>query len=1186
MKKVISLAAVLVMTLGFVPQFTVPAMAAKPVESSIENLRFDDHVDLSGKTVEIIDAGAPTSYQVGYGVEENTVLDTAVVTLEGNKLVATGIGTARVNIDGVEYEINVTEAPISLMLVIGQSNARGSEGNAAQSIVCPDGMVYSTFGDDRGSDNAIMTEENAARFAASALTGSYSKINVEGTTENLSSHPIHALTDAGSGKVGLDSGLAYEWVQETGEKVWVVNAAHGGTGIGTWLDGTVQFEEAEKLFKACQETLRKEIAAGHYTLSHMGYYWCQGCGNAGGTAEYYVDNYLRMHESLKTEMAFDHDSNPSTEPATFEFGGIIPVRAAVETSGYRNGVYDIENIYPYHESFKDIRFTGPRVAQYWMGNNPDLEDIWVVCNLGDDWVWMPDGTNGVKAYFDTQYENGVVDYTTQVSQKEAWYTPSTPGDVHDAIHYNQVGYNELGRESVRNTLIMLGEAEAPQTETTVEFLTWDGFTKADKISAATKGDSSTLVVPIVSPIWNAKQVTYSLTDGLSYRYYDLLADGNDREGTLSAAGAEGSVKVQGHIWSEWKKTDVSGDQSKVVLERTCSHCGLVQTKQQETVWSKFKLGEYLSSLPDIFCCDINIWDLVEHNEANVYHNGSTWTSYGGSTGLEAITIPVQPGDKIYSSSYISGIRTTFFDEYGVAKSYDTAACKGEFEANGGYLIAPEGAIAVNIPIYNNRVKEVRILNRDHELVKGICQACGEDKHEHEWSEWSLKKTPGPGEEAEEESVCTICGLSETRYVKSVWQKFNLEEHYSELPEDVCCDLNIWDVLEHDEYFLSSGIAWATHSAGLSSVTFPVNEGDKIYASSFITGIRMSFLDAYGVVKTYDTATCKAEFTANGGYLEAPEGTIAVNIPFYDKTAVKEIYILNRDHIYDSNGRCVACEDPVSGPVIICQPQETETVLHQNYSISVEAEGEELTYQWYFKNPGSDKWNKSSVTDSFYTNKMTEERANREVYCVITDAYGNKVKTDIVTIACKEYTELKIITQPVDSHAPMGQEYSIEVEAQGDDLTYQWYFKNPDSDKWSKSEVTESVYSNTMTKARAGREVYCIVTDAYGNKVKSDVVSLICGPEVELTITAQVADVEVPLGETYCITVEAQGEELKYQWYFKEEGSEKWTKSTVTENVYTNTMTKTRAGRDVYCVITDAYGNKVTTDIVTLTIAEN
>ena len=186
-----------------------------------------------------------------------------------------------------------------------------------------------------------------------------------------------------------------------------------------------------------------------------------------------------------------------------------------------------------------------------MANNPDLPDIWNVCNIGEDWVWMPDGTNGVTEYFQSHYENGTVDYTTQVQQKEAWYTPTTPKAVHDSIHYNQIGYNEVGRESARNALIMLGEIDAPDVETEVKFLGWDGYSEVTMIDAYTEGRSETLVVPKVYPVWKSKEVTYTLTDGLVWNYYDLLVENDGVGGMLSVEGMSDTVSVTGHTWSEW-----------------------------------------------------------------------------------------------------------------------------------------------------------------------------------------------------------------------------------------------------------------------------------------------------------------------------------------------------------------------------------------------------------------------------------------------------------------------------------------------------------------------------------------------------------------------------------------------------------------------------------------------------------
>ena len=662
------------------------------------SMQYDDRYDVAGKTVEIVDAGTPTSYKVGYGVQAETP-DESVVTLVGEKIIATGIGTATVKFDGVLHEITVEPAPISLILLIGQSNMRGSEGNPNQSIICPDGKVYSTYGDDRGADNTAMTENNATHYAASALAGEYCSINVEGTTDCLSGYPINMLTADGTGKIGPDSGFAYEWVKQTGEKIWVVNAAHGGTSITTWQENGVNYKEAVKLFSACQETLKNEIAAGHYTLSHMGYFWCQGCSDRGRTAEWYVEQYLAMHENLKENLTFDHDSDESTKEISFEFGGIIPVRVGSTATCYRDGVYQVSNPYNYHESFVDLRFSGPKVAQYWMANNPELEDIWLVCNIGEDWVWMPDGTNGVEEYFNAHYQNGTVDYDTQVKQSASWYKPTTPAAVHDSIHYNQIGYNEIGRESVRNALIMLGEIEAPKVDTDVRVLSWDGYTEVGEVVSMTNPSSATLVVPVVYPVWKSKDITYNVSAALTYKYYDITSTSAETKGKLTVNGVD----------------NVSID---VIKGEPDTH-----------------YAAHLSQLPENVCKNVNIWNILEHDKY-YFASGTNWSVYSGGN-VCSVTIPVREGERIFASAFgkagenghssSNGIRTTFFSDYGIAKTMSPAETYAEFSKNGGYIVAPEGATAINIAMWSDSDEwEIYLLDREHTYQNGTCTGCGKN----------------------------------------------------------------------------------------------------------------------------------------------------------------------------------------------------------------------------------------------------------------------------------------------------------------------------------------------------------------------------------------------------------------------------------------------------------------------------
>ena len=127
------------------------------------SIYYDDHIDIRGKKVDILDAGNPSSFQVGYGVEEQTP-DPAVLCLEDDTLVAVGVGTAKVKIDGEIYEVEVTAAPISLLLLSGQSNMQGVNGNPSQSVICPIGQVYASFADGR-----ILNRYTAEYLAPSAL---------------------------------------------------------------------------------------------------------------------------------------------------------------------------------------------------------------------------------------------------------------------------------------------------------------------------------------------------------------------------------------------------------------------------------------------------------------------------------------------------------------------------------------------------------------------------------------------------------------------------------------------------------------------------------------------------------------------------------------------------------------------------------------------------------------------------------------------------------------------------------------------------------------------------------------------------------------------------------------------------------------------------------------------------------
>ena len=259
-----------------------------------------------------------------------------------------------------------------------------------------------------------------------------------------------------------------------------------------------------------------------------------------------------------------------------------------------------------------------------------------------------------------------------------------------------------------------------------------------------------------------------------------------------------------------------------------------------------------------------------------------------------------------------------------------------------------------------------------------------------------------------------------------------------------------------------------------------------------------------------------------------------------------------------------------------QPQTTYVPLGAAAKVSVEAIGDDLTYKWYYKDKGEADFSRSSVDTDSYTINVKSDKNGRQVYCLITDAYGNWVKTDVVTL----HVAATITTQPKSVFVSSGAAAEVSISAVGDGLTYKWYYKDAKSSNFSLSSESGDKYRVNVNAEKNGRQIYCLVTDQYGNSVKSDVVEV----RIKATIMTQPQSIAVPAGGAAAVSVTVVGDGLTYRWYFRDRNQADYSPSTSNTNVYNINVTADKDGRQVYCVITDQYGNSVQTDTVTLSIA--
>ncbi len=560
----------LFMLCAFLGVFTILPETAEAAKLSMKNtdfqitLKYDDRYTFK-KEIKEIKTISVKSDNVQTGGKDSEVLK--IQEGSDNKVVAAGCGKAVVELkSGKKIGVTVKAAKISLLLLIGQSNMEGSpdklgslEEYQNEYVVNKEGKVYSTYGPSTLSHSLTngcfqtvspkLTIWNPDEYVPGSLTDNSSEKEWKRTNN---------LTDAeqATGKTGVDGALAKEWVKRTDEKVWLVNAAHSGSSIDTWLPGKERinnnFWQAVSLYKTCEQLLNKEIEAGHYKLSHKGYFWLQGETDDNMSAKKYLEKFLKMHNGIKNELGTGRVKKYKNVDQKREFAGILMVRAHGDPT---------DN--------SDLYMTGPRKAQYYMCNSSKekFKDIYLASHISEDWVTDA----GVDLYFKSKYPTIEKYMEFNNMKKQDVEIPSQVEDVHQSVHYTQLGYNELGRDAAANICYALKYVKAPESETQIRLVGTDGYTDITSAVKAKEDDMSVTVK--IFPAYKAKSLEVMRKEGISLNRWNVklqsdnyfsgqvkyMAGGKSRIYTLwsenGASSIQNVMKVPGGIKIDWKKLD-------------------------------------------------------------------------------------------------------------------------------------------------------------------------------------------------------------------------------------------------------------------------------------------------------------------------------------------------------------------------------------------------------------------------------------------------------------------------------------------------------------------------------------------------------------------------------------------------------------------------------------------------------
>ena len=189
--------------------------------------------------------------------------------------------------------------------------------------------------------------------------------------------------------------------------------------------------------------------------------------------------------------------------------------------------------------------------------------------------------------------------------------------------------------------------------------------------------------------------------------------------------------------------------------------------------------------------------------------------------------------------------------------------------------------------------------------------------------------------------------------------------------------------------------------------------------------------------------------------------------------------------------------PVLALEILSDPEDVTADAGDKVTFSIEALGENLTYQWKVSANKGSSWTNVTRGSGYKTDTLTltaESAYNGCLFrCVVTDGSGSAAISDtaLLTVTSSTSSGVTITTQPVSVTAASGSAAVFTIVVSGDVAAYQWQF-SANGSSWQDSAFQgydTATLTVTATTALNGYYYRCVVTSTGGTSVTSGTAKL-------------------------------------------------------------------------------------------------